>query len=128
MSLSLRRIATIVGRNPCSARVPLDPLFAFCLQPIQAMKRPVRGPAADGGVRPTWARNPRNVNSIGIYPTRCFSTAPQGSPTCHKSGAKAPRRMNSAPQTLPRTRDDEHGVERLREVEAEWESAACREH
>ena len=79
MSLTLRRVATIVGRNPCSARVPLDPLFAFCLQPIQAMKRPVRGPAADGGVRPTWARNPRNVSDIGPCTRRA-----------NKSGSGAP--------------------------------------
>ncbi len=37
----------MVGRTPWSARVPPDPLL------LSAADWPARGPAADGGVRPT---------------------------------------------------------------------------
>jgi hypothetical protein len=47
---------SIVGRTPWSARVPLDPLFAWRIKPLQTRPGRTWGSGADEGVRPT---NPR---------------------------------------------------------------------
>ena len=45
--------AEFVGRTPWSARVPLDPLFARRVRPVDNRDRPTRASAADRGGRPT---------------------------------------------------------------------------